>query len=98
MKLIVVLQKIISLRRSIKNAVGGFIAAPSGISISYQTPKGWGYFWGANQVPTLYYDQNLLPLNSLVNMNLPILRSGNYRKSNSNWRFLDFASAGTCLT
>ena len=27
-------------------------------------------FLGANQVPTLYLDQNLLPLNSHVNMNL----------------------------
>jgi hypothetical protein len=40
MTLILVLPKIKSLQREIKTTVGGFIAAPSGISISYQAPKG----------------------------------------------------------
>jgi hypothetical protein len=40
MTLIFVLPKIKSLQWEIKSTVGGSIAAPSGISISYQTPKG----------------------------------------------------------
>jgi len=31
-----------------KSAVEGFIAAASGISLSFQTRKVWGYFGGAN--------------------------------------------------
>jgi hypothetical protein len=40
MTLIFVPQKIRSLQWGIKNTIGGSIAAPSGITISYQTPKG----------------------------------------------------------
>jgi hypothetical protein len=40
MGFILVLQKIKSLQWAIKSTLGGSTAAPSGIPISYQTPKG----------------------------------------------------------
>jgi hypothetical protein len=40
MILIFVISKIKSLHREINNTLGGFVTAPSGIPISYQTPKG----------------------------------------------------------
>jgi hypothetical protein len=40
MTLIFILQKIRSLQWGIKSTVGGSVAAPSGIAIPYQTPKG----------------------------------------------------------